>query len=159
MDYSHIIDDLIVGCDLGTEIGRTVAYSKCMKYADENIEQRRAFNDFMQVVAKKLDVLPVRLDSFLDTVGDPPESARICVRLVKENLAELTGNADGLRYLAGLMLELARDGVEHDHAHLYADELPMCGTVYLTVYHEPDAWFERLTEQDEKEEKGPASVA
>ena len=36
--------------------------------------------------------------------------------------------------------------VRIDHAHLHADEPPMYGDVYLPVYHEPDAWFDRLTE-------------
>lgn len=159
MDYSHVIDELIAKYDLGTEEGRSAAQAACIKHANENLHDRRSFNDFMQVVAKRLDVLPVRLDSFFDTVGDPPDGARIHVKVVKENLVSATGNADGLRYLAGLMLELARDAVEHDHAHLYADEPPMCGDVYLTVYHEPDAWFERLREQEGKQEEQPASIS
>ena len=159
MDCGRLIDELISGCDLGTEEGKTTAYARCADYADKNIDHRRALNDFMQLVAKRLDVLPVRLDSFLDTVGDPPEGARIHVKVVKENLVNVTGNADGLRYLASLILELARDAVEHDHAHLYADEPPMCGDVYLTVYHEPDPWFKSLDKEGSAEEEQTLSVA
>ncbi len=159
MDYSYVIDELIAKYDLGTEEGRSAAHAACIRHANENLRDRRSFNAFMQAVAERLGTVPVRLNDFSDAVSEPPANARIHVKVIKENLVNVTGNADGLRYLASIILELARDAVEHDHAHLYADEPPMCGDVCLTVYHEPDPWFEHLREQEGKQEEPPASIS
>lgn len=128
MNYLRLFDGLTAACDLNTEAGRKAAYSKCEHYAIENLHHRRTFNGFMEVVAEKLGTLPVRTNDFSDTVGDPPRNAKLHVRLSEENAAELTGNAEGLKYLARLMLELAREPIEHDHVHLDPDR-PRCTAV------------------------------
>jgi hypothetical protein len=82
------------------------------------------------------------------------------LRYAGEAGPELTGNADGLRYLAGLLAELACEAVENDHVHLHPDERPMYGRTYpLTIYHEPDAWFESLDNEGDVEEEQPPSIA
>ncbi len=146
MGDSHGIDELIAQYDLGTEEGPSAAEAACIRYAVENLHDRRSFNAFMEVVAEKLGTLPVRMNDFSGTIGDPPSSAKVHVRLSEENAAELTGNAEGLKYLARLMLELAREPIEHDHVHLDPDRPPMHGGAYMVIYHEPDAWFDRLND-------------
>jgi hypothetical protein len=147
LDHLRLFEELIGRCDLSTEAGKKAAYGTCAEYAMENLRQRRVFNAFMEVVAERLGVPPVRLNSFRDTVGDPPENAKVRVDVCKDNLVDVAGNAEGLRYLASLMLELAREPVEDDHIHLHAGNHPMCGKVYLDIYHEFDAWFESLKEE------------
>jgi hypothetical protein len=71
----------------------------------------------------------------------------------------LTGNAEGLRYLAALCTELAREAVEGDHVHLYTDNPLMRGKTFpLTVYHEPDAWFAELDAQDAVEDEEEPAI-
>jgi hypothetical protein len=160
VDYARIVNDLIADCDLTTDSGRRVAYRKCEAYADENLHERRAFNDFTEAVGQRLGLPPTLRNSFRDTVGEPAPGAKLHLRYAGAAGPELTGNADGLRYLAGLVAELADEAVEGDHVHLYPDEHPMYGRTYpLTIYHEPDPWFESLDKEGAGEEEQAPSVA
>jgi hypothetical protein len=148
MDYLHVVEKLIRPYDLTRETERKKAYIKCEEYAKEHIEGRLEFNAFMEAVGEKLDMPPTLRSSLVDELGEVPESAKLHLRFNPGTGPELTGNVEGLRYLADLLVELARHGVEHDHTHLYTDEAPMCGGGYpLTIYHEPDAWFDKLGQE------------
>jgi hypothetical protein len=127
MDYLDIVEKLVEPYDLAREVERKKAYALCEKYAKKHIQSRLEFNAFMQTVAEKLDMLPVRKNSLVDELGEVPESARLHLRFNRDVGPELTGNVEGLRYLAAVLGELVRHGVEHDHTHLYTDEAPMCG--------------------------------
>ncbi|UCD53482.1 MAG: hypothetical protein JSW27_12675 [Phycisphaerales bacterium] len=160
MDYAKIIEELIAGYDLSTRDGRSEAYTKCEDYAFENIRGRRAFNDFMRAVSDRLGTLPVRLDDFSEEVGEPSENAKLHLSYTPRTGPVLTGNAEGLEYLAALRNELARERVEHDHAHFWTNEPPLYGRSQpLVIYHEPDTWFERLKEKEEREKQNSETIA
>ena len=144
MDQLRVVDDLIAEYDLSQETGRKRAYRKCEEYATEHIAGRVEYNAFMGAVSEKLGMPATRRDSFVEELGEVPENAKLYLRYSRAG-PELTGNAEGLRYLAALVTELADQSIEDDHAHLYAGRPPMYGNTYpLIIYHEPDAWFERL---------------
>ncbi|MEN6334997.1 MAG: hypothetical protein ABFE01_12100 [Phycisphaerales bacterium] len=151
MDYTSVIDGLLSQHDLNSESGRRAAYERCKKYADEHIRARVEYNAFMEAVAARLNLPPVRKSSLDEDDGEPPENAKIHLTYTPRVGPELTANAEGLRYLASMLAELAKQAVEHDHLHLYADEPPMVGQTFpLTIYHEPDAWFARLESKSGK---------
>jgi hypothetical protein len=154
MDYARVVQSLIGAYDLSNETERKKAYQKCEEYAGRHLPARLEFNAFMQVVAEKLGIASTRRNDFRDSVGDVPEEAKLYLTYRPKVGPELTGNADGLRYLAALLAELAEQAVEHDHVHLDPGALAMYGKTYpLTIYHEPDGWFGQLEEQEG--EKGP----
>lgn len=164
MDYEAVISGLLAECDLSSETGRKAAYVRCEEYADTHIPGRLEYNAFMEAVAVRLNLPAVRRNSLDEEDGESPENAKMHLAYTPKVGPELTANAEGLQYLASMLTELARQAVEHDHLHLYADELPMVGRTFpLTVYHEPDAWFERLIAEEKAAagEKGkqPPAVA
>ncbi len=149
MDYARVVQSLIGAYDLNNETERKKAYQKCEEYAERHLPARLEFNAFMQVVAEKLGIAPTRRNDFRDSVGDVPEEAKLYLTYRPKVGPELTGNADGLRYLAALLAELAEQAVEHDHVHLDPGVLPMHGKAYpLTIYHEPDVWFKTREEKE-----------
>ena len=152
MDQSRVVKRLLAKYDLASEVGRKRAYQKCEDYADEHFPGRVEYNAFMEAVADKLGMPSRRKVSFAKEIGDVPENGKLHMTYVSQVGPELTGNAEGLRCLAALVAELAKQAIEHDHAHLYADSPPMWGDTYpLTIYHEPNAWFEQLGAEEEKE--------
>ncbi len=155
MDYSQIVEELIIGCDLSAETGKRIAWKRCSDYADEHTEGRRAYNDFMNAVSARLGDMPVRLNDFTEEIGDLPENAKLHLTCDSQTGPVLTGDAEGLAYLAALCTELAREQVAGDHAHLWTNEPPLCGHSHpLVIYHEPDTWFEELEEAEEKTKDG-----
>jgi len=160
VDHARVIESLIGEYDLNTETEKKKAYQKCQEYAERHIAARLEFNAFMKVVAERLGMAPTRKEDFREEVGDVPKCAKLYLTYAPKVGPELTGNADGLRYLAALLAELAEQAVEHDHVHLDPGALPMYGRTYpLTIYHEPDAWFGRLDESESKERPGKPVIA
>jgi hypothetical protein len=160
VDYTRVVQSLIGAYDLNNETERKKAYQKCEEYAERHLPARLEFNAFMQVVAEKLGIAPTRRNDFRDSVGDVPEEAKLYLTYRPKVGPELTGNADGLRYLAALLAELAEQAVEHDHVHLDPGAIPMYGKTYpLTIYHEPAGWFGQLEEQEGEEGPGEPHIA
>jgi hypothetical protein len=160
MDYLRVVEDLIRGYDLSRGAERKKAYQKCEAYATEHLKARLEFNAFMEIVSEKLGLAPTRRNDFSDSAGRVPQSAKLFLGYDPKSGPELTGNADGLRYLAALLAELAEQAVEHDHVHLDPGQIPMYGRTFpLTVYHEPDAWFGEGDEEDGVEEPGEPEIA
>ena len=113
----------------------------------------------MDAVSDRLGTVPVRLDDFSEEIGEPSENAKLHLSCAPQTGPVLTGNAEGLGYLAALCAELAREQIEHDHAHLWANEPPLHGhSRPLVIYHEPDAWFERQKEKEDREKKRAETI-
>jgi hypothetical protein len=160
VDYGRVIERLIGEYDLGKKTQRKKAYRTCEEYATKHIEARLEFNAFMEAVAERLGLAPTRRNDFRDSVGQVPDGAKLYLTYDRKTGPELTGNADGLRYLATLLAELAEQGVEHDHLHLDPGAIPMYGPTYpLTIYHEPDPWFEGLDKAEDEKEAAEPSLA
>ncbi|HNS21522.1 MAG TPA: hypothetical protein PKH24_13545 [Sedimentisphaerales bacterium] len=145
MNHASIVDGLLDGYDLSREAERRKAYVACQEYANEHMQARAEYNHFMQIVGDRLQMPPVRMNRLDGDEVEVPENAKIHLKYSPRSGPELTGNADGLRYVASILEELAEQAEAGDHFHLYPDSFPMCGDGYpLTIYHEPGAWFERF---------------
>ncbi len=149
-----MIEELLAPYDLSREVERKKAYQACEEYAHEHIRGRLEYNSFMETVGTRLNMPPTLRSSLVDELGEVPESAKLHLTFNPQVGPELTGNTEGLRYLSAVLTELARHAIEHDHTHLYADRPPLYGGGYpLTIYHEPDPWFEKLDKRESEEDR------
>lgn len=159
MNYASVVEQLVTEYDLRTEAGRRAAYERCDRYAEEHYEARVEYNAFMAAVGARLGLPAVRRNTFEDSVGEIPDDARVYLNCAEGN-PELFGNPEGLRYVAAIMMELAAQAIEGDHAHLFEYHPPMHErSDPLTITHVPDEWFAALDrkeddgEEDEPEER------
>ena len=88
-----------------------------------------------------------------------PESGKLDFCYEEEWGFVITGNSDGLGYLASLLGELEHAPCHLDHIHLSNNERPLGSRSYpLTVYKEADDWFDRLDREEEWGEDGAQSA-
>jgi hypothetical protein len=141
MDYKSVIENLISGFDIKSELGSKKAYTKCIDYANENFKAPKDFNSFIAEAAKMLDQMPYKKDVVAETVPTSGDE-KLHLSYSKEVGPVLTGNKSGLSYLAGLVGKLAVLEDAGEHTHLRYGEFPMYGKTFsLTIYLEDDSWF------------------
>jgi len=141
MDYKSVIENLISGFDIKSELGRKKAYTKCIDYAKENFKASKEFNSFVAEAAKMLDQMPYRRDVAAEIVSSYGDE-KLHLSYSKETGPVLTGNKSGLSYLSKLIENLSVSDEPGNHTHFYHGEFPMYGKTFsLTIYLEDDSWF------------------
>ena len=141
MDYQSIIEKLISGFDINSELGRKSAYNNCLEYAKKNLQAPKVFNSFVAQAAKMLDLPPVRKDVAAESTTSSGDE-KLHLTFSQQTGPVLTGNRSGLSHLSRLLDNLAGSEQTGEHTHLYHDGFPMFGKTFpLTIYLENDFWF------------------
>lgn len=155
MDYNKTIRELIKEFDLTSETHRKQAYKKCKAYADKTFTDNNAFNAFFKVAANILNIPPLVKDTAKQNVNRTG-SEKLHLTYAKNSGPVLTGNRDGLKYLAQILESLAASQQKGSHTHFYRGEFPMFGDTFpLTIYYDDDAWFETYADTEEPLETIP----
>jgi hypothetical protein len=155
MDSKEAIEKLISEFDIKSEIGRKLAYTKCVDYAKENLKSPKDFNSFVAEAAKMLDQIPIRKDVAAASVPASCDE-KLHLTYTQENGPILTGNKTGLLYLSRLLANLADSDKTGEHTHLYYGEFPMYGQTFpLTIYLEDDFWLFKHANVPPETEKVP----
>jgi hypothetical protein len=151
--FAALISELTSGFDLTVETQRKSAYIKCYEYARENLMQSEECNLFLEEAAKVLEQSPINL-KIIDKMAEPSGAERINLVYNSTYGIILSANRPGLSYLARVMEFLSKTPVESQYVYFGDDTPPMEGDTYgLTVYYEPEEWFDRYTKgYDEKDE-------
>ena len=151
--FAALIGELTSDFDLTVDTQRKSAYIKCYEYARENLMQSEECNLFLEEAAKSLEQSPINL-KIIDKMAEPSGAERINLVYNSTYGILLSANRPGLSYLARVMEFLSKTPVESQYVYFRGDTLPMEGDTFgLTVYYEPEEWFDRYTKgYDEKEE-------
>jgi hypothetical protein len=159
-----LLSTLLSPEDTADEAARRRAYRRCMDFAQEMREGKDAplANLLLARAAQRLGQTRAHLSDLIPSLApDPADGARLSLTYSDDAGPDLVGNADGLRYLSGLLSALADAAMLGEHVHLEPDEHPFAPDSYrLTVSLTGDEWFERRAagdpEGEEKEERGGA---
>ena len=142
MAFADLIGELTSGFDLTVALQRKNAYNRCYEHARENFAESGDGNLFLAEAAHTLDQPPVKME-FIDGVVAPTGAEKINVVLSGPYGIVLTGNRSGLSYLSRVMEFLSRTPVNSEYVYFRSDNPLMEGdTLGLTVYYEPDEWFD-----------------
>lgn len=149
MEYKNLIDDLITGYDLSSEIDRRRAYLKCIEYANEKFDFSPDYNPFIAAAAKVLGQKPLVVDFLKKTVEETGEE-KLYLTFIEDSGPELTGNKAGFIYLSKLFYQLSQAKAGGEHIHLSYGEPPLAGESFpINIYFENDEWFEKNAMADE----------
>jgi hypothetical protein len=147
-EIERVADEFLAGCDLDSDVGRFRAWRDGVALAQESLLRNRWCNRFLERVALATGREPAFLDSVKFRVP-LPEDARLDLCYDEDGGFVITGNHEGLGFLAGLLTELRDAPCENDYVHIPNDEKPIGSKSYgLTIHREEDAWFERLGGND-----------
>jgi hypothetical protein len=151
--FTDLIGELTSGFDLTVDTQRKSAYIKCYEYAREKLMQSEECNVFLADAAQILEQPPISL-KIIDKMAEPSGAERINLMYSRTYGILLSANRPGLSYLARVMEFLSKTPVESEYVYFRGDTPPMEGDTYgLTVYYEPEEWFDRYTKgYDEKDE-------
>jgi len=140
--WDEVIDDLVTGFDLTREEEKNKAYKNCLSYAEKNMAKDPLCNAFLAHAAERLGTTKVMRDVVREIVPMPDTAQMHAAYDYMDGLV-ITGNREGLKYLAKLLEVLADTPLSGEHVHLYWDEPPLTGETYsVTVYKEEDEWFD-----------------
>lgn len=155
MDYKSVIEKLISGFNINSELDRKTAYNMCIDYAKENFKAPRDFNSFIAQAAKILDQVPYRKDVVTELTPVSGDE-KLHLTYSQQTGPVLTGNKSGLSYLSRLLANLAASEESGEHSHLYYGEFPMYGKTFpLTIYLEDDSWFSEYANKPPETEEAP----
>jgi hypothetical protein len=142
MNFEDIINEIVSGFNLESDLEKRKAYMKCVEYAELNLHLDE-YNMFIFEAAKKLGQMRIITDyikSDIQLEGDE----KINIDYDENSGFIISGNKEGLVYLSRVMRNLANSKMEGSHVHLYNDEPPIVGSSYSAViYIESEEWFEK----------------
>jgi len=151
--YSELIGGLVSGFDLSMEVGRKEAYNRCYEYAAQNLSQSAECNVFLAEAAEMLGQTRIHMD-LVENMAAPSGAERFYVAFDGNSECELTGNRSGLIYLSRVFRVLSETPMEGEHIHFNQGDLAMQGNTHgLTVFFEPDEWFDRYAQDYEKDDE------
>ncbi len=143
MDFDSILDELLAGCDMRSELDRRRTFLKCVEYADLNIDADH-YNDFLLHAAEKLGqskLMREALSLAVRTTGNE----KLHLRFDEAEGIQLIGNQSGLMYLSRLLKNLSQARSAGEHVTLNYGERPLIGESYpVAAYLEDDAYFSDL---------------
>lgn len=150
-EFSGLINELTSGFDLSTEVGRKEAYNWCCDYARENLSQSAECNLFLAEAAKALGQVRVHMD-IIEKTAAPSGAEKIHMAFDGYSECELTGNRSGLAYLSRVFKVLSETPLESEHIHFTKGDPAVQGNSHgLTVFYEPDVWFDKYTKGFEED--------
>lgn len=139
--YERILKRILLRHDLNQPGGIDRAYEACVDYARQHLLKDPNCNAFLQLAAQRLETVPIHLDRISITTPIPL-GAKIDLYVSDENEIILSGNEEGLEYLAELLKRL-KDEESNDHLHLDPGEGSLTHRSWpLVVYKESSDWFE-----------------
>jgi hypothetical protein len=143
MDFDNILDGLIAGCDMRSELDRRRTFLKCVEYADQNIDADH-YNDFLMEAAEKLGqakLMREALSLAVRTTGNE----KLHLRFDEAEGIQIIGNQPGLMYLSRLLKNLSQAQSAGEHITLNYGERPLIGESYpVAAYMEDDEYFSDL---------------
>lgn len=152
MEYKNLIEKLISGFDLKSEIDRRRAYLKCIEYANENFDFSPDYNPFIAAAANVLGQKPVVVDFLKKTVEETGDE-KIYLTFIEDTGPEMTCNRTGFIYLSKLLYQMSQAKAGGEHIHLSYGEPPLCGDSFpINIYFENEEWFEKNVETDNNDD-------
>lgn len=125
-----------------SDLDKRKAFSKCRQFAEDNIDNYFDFNAFLQEAAIALEQTHVFGIPMKGLASLAPGS-KLYLRFSEFGGPELSGNSEGLFFLAKSINLLIKSGKAGEHFQLYATQPPMCGQSHpLVVYLQDDDWFD-----------------
>jgi len=148
MNYRKIIDELVSGFDLSSDVERKRAYNRCHEYAGENLSDSGTCNVFLAEAAEMLGQMKIHMD-IIESKAAPSGAEKIHLLYNSTYGCELTGNRSGLLYLSRVMRLLSETPMAGEHIHLREDDPCLeDGSQNLTIYYEPEDWFDEYAVKD-----------
>jgi len=153
MSLSGLIGELTSGFDLTVDVQRKEAYNRCCEYAMENLSQSADCNLFLAEAAEVLGQTRIHTE-LIESLAAPSGAERFHVAFNGNSECELTGNRPGLSYLSRVFKALSETPMAGEHIHFSQGEPAMQGNTHgLTVFFEPDEWFDKHTQDCEEEDE------
>lgn len=174
MDYNQLLNQLLEGCDMRSELDRRRTYRKCMEYAEANMDAQQ-LDAFLRLAAERLSQQNMYREYTSDLVKSDGNE-KLHIRFEESEGIQLIGNPSGLLYLSRILKNLSMTQEAGEYVYFYYGEPPLSeGSLPLAVYRENDEYFvdiepdadaENFAAQDEtagepayKREVDPADVA
>jgi hypothetical protein len=150
-DYARIIQKLIEGIDMDSDLERKKAFNKCVEYAEKELKDKSDYNYFVAMAAKMLGQPPIFKDitASIQTKGDE----KLYLFYNPSHGPELCGNESGLSYLSEILTLLSKSKLDVDHVHL--DHILYGNSYPLTIWKERDTWFKEHATKKESEPEKP----
>ena len=151
--FTDLINELAAGFDLSTEVGRKEAYNRCYEHACEYLSLSAQCNQFLAEAAEMFGQTRIHMD-LVENMAAPSGAERFHVAFDGAGECELTGNRSGLIYLSRVFKVLSETPMEGEHIHFNQGDPGMQGNTHgLTVFFEPDEWFDRFTQDYERDDE------
>ena len=151
--FTALINDLASGLDLSTEVGRKEAYNRCYEHACEHLSLSAQCNQFLAEAAEMFGQTRIHMD-LVENMAAPSGAEKFHVAFDGNSECELTGNRSGLIYMSRVFRVLSETPMEGEHIHFNQGDPAMQGNTHgLTVFFEPDEWFDRNTQDYEADEE------
>lgn len=145
MEFDAVLDSLLVGCDMRSELDRRRTFLKCVEYADANVDADE-YNTFLMLAAEKLGQAKLMREAMslaVRTTGNE----KLHLRFDETEGVQLIGNQAGLMYLSRVLKNLSQAKSAGEHITLGYGEKPLTGESYpLAAYVEDDSYFNDISE-------------
>lgn len=150
-EVEALIERLLAGNEIESELGRVRAYRKCVRHAETELYNSHLCNVFLLRAAERLGQPPMAVPVVHNRVP-LPEDASLCFYYHDEEGPVLVGNPAGLDYLGDLLKELAQSPLPGENLVLEEGYPPFVGdSMGLSLYRESEEWFDAAGEGLEDE--------